>query len=344
MKNAFLIAAIVALTHSTTFAVDIVTRRSDGSDIKGTITSATTSAIVVKSAAGNETTIPITDVRRVRFDKEPTALNSARANERAGAFETALEKYKEIQSTYNNSDKRLVSDLKFLVARTTARIATTDASRLPEALKLLDEFRVADKNNFRYLEATLLHANLLGMNDQVDQGKALLEEVRQSSVKGYQLQAGVALGRLMLQSGDVSGALQAFEGVSKQSEGDESSSGAFYEAMLGRATCLQRQGGTDQAIQVLDQIIDQASETETATLAEAWLRKGDNLKTKGQIKAALMAFLHVDVLYPGEPAPHAEALYQLSQVWGPAGYPERAAEASAQLTSKYPNSPWAQKK
>lgn len=343
MKNAFLIAAIISLCHSATFAVDIVTRRSDGTDFKGTITSATVAEIVVKSSSGKETTIPITDVRRVRFDKEPTALNPARANERSGAFETALQKYLDIQKTLDNSDKRVVADLQFLIARATAKMALIDPSKVPDALKRLAEFRSANKQNFRYLEATLLHANLLGLNKQHDEGMQLLEEVRQSSVKGYQLQAGVALGRLMLQSDDVSGALQAFEGVAKQSEGDESASSAFFEAMLGRATCLQKQGGSEQAIQVLDQIIQQADETETETLATAWLRKGENLKAKGQVKAALMAFLHVDVLYPGEPQPHAEALYQLSEIWGPAGYPERAAEASSQLTNKYPNSPWAKR-
>ncbi|MEO1983980.1 MAG: tetratricopeptide repeat protein, partial [Fuerstiella sp.] len=64
-------------------------------------------------------------------------------------------------------------------------------------------------------------------------------------------------------------------------------------------------------------------------------------RQKKQEKAALMAYLHVDVLYPGEPAQHAEALLRLSQLWGPGGHKDRAADASTRLTERYPNSQWA---
>lgn len=340
MKNALLIAVMASLMASGSFAVDSVTRRSDNSRIRGTITSATLSEIVVKAASGKETTIPISDVQKVEFDKEPTNLIAARANERSGAFEAALEKYKEIQKAYNNSDKRLAADLNYLIARTTAKMAETDPSVSSAALQLLSDFRAANKTNFRYLEATLLHARLLGANDQVEQGKQLLSEVQQSTVKGYQLQAGVALGTLMLKSDDLAGALQAFTDVVNRSTGDVSAQGALFEGLLGRASCLQKQANHDQAVEVLDQIIAEAAETEAATLASAWLRKGDSLKAQNQVKAALMAYLHVDVLYPGEPTQHSEALYHLSQLWGPAGHADRAAEASARLASRYPNSAW----
>lgn len=343
MKNALLITVMVSLMTPVSFASDSVTRRSDGSRIRGTMTSATVSEIVVKSASGTETKIPISDVKRVQFDKEPSGLIAARANERSGAFELALEKYKGIQKNYNNSDKRLAADLKYLIARTTAKLAATDSTKSAEAIQLLGDFRAANSTNFRYLEATLLNAKLLGSNDQAEQAKKLMTEVQQSTVKSYQLQAGVALGTLMLQSDDLSGALQAFTSVVDQSTGDDSAQGALFEGLLGRASCLQKQSNHDEAVKVLNRIIAQANESEGATLASAWLRKGDSLQAQGQVKAALMAYLHVDVLYPGQPAQHSEALYHLSNLWGPAGHADRAAEASANLVSQYPNSPWAKR-
>ncbi|MEP3482521.1 MAG: tetratricopeptide repeat protein [Fuerstiella sp.] len=335
-----MITVLVALLAPISFAVDSVTRRSDNSRIRGKITSATVSEIVVKSASGKATTIPISDVRKVEFDKEPSGLIAARANERSGAFALALEKYTAIQKSYNKSDKRLVADLNFLIARTTAKLAATDPAKSAEALKLLSDFRAANPTNFRYLEATLLNSRLLGENGQAAEGQTLLAEVQQSNVKSYQLQAGVALGTLMLKSEDLPGALEAFTSVVKQSTGDQSAQGSLFEGLLGQATCLQKQSKHTEAVTVLDRIIAEAAESESATLASAWLRKGDSLQAEGKVKAALMAYLHVDVLYPGEAAQHSEALYHLAKLWGPAGHADRAAEASARLASQYPNSTW----
>ena len=343
MKNAFLITVMVSLFAPVSFAVDSVTRRSDNTRIRGKITSATVSEIVVKSANGKDTTIPISDVRKVEFDREPSGLIAARANERSGAFQTALEKYTAIQKSYNNSDKRLAADLKYLIARTTAKMAATDPSKAADALRLLGDFRAANPTNFRYLEATLLNSKLLGQNGQAAEGQTLLVEVQQSNVKSYQLQAGVTLGNLMLQSEDLPGALEAFTSVVEQSTGDQSAQGILFEGLLGQASCLQKQTKHSDAVKVLDRIIAEAAESEGATLASAWLRKGDSLKAESKAKAALMAYLHVDVLYPGEAAQHSEALYHLANLWGPAGHVDRAAEASARLVSQYPNSTWAKR-
>ena len=343
MKYTLLITVLVSLLAPASLAVDIVTRRSDNSKIRGSISSATRSEIIVKSTSGTEIKIPITDVRRVQFDREPTALISARANEGSGAFELALEKYTKIQKGYNNSDRRLSTELKFLIARTTAKMAATNPTKAVEAARLLADFRSKNGTNFRYLEATLMHAKLLGTNGKADEGKTLLAEVQQSSVSGYQLQAGVELGSLMLKSDDLDGALAAFTDVVKKSSDNANAKAALFAGLLGQASCLQKQNNHDQAVKVLDRIIEEASEFESSTLASAWLRKGDSLQVKKEIKAALLAYLHVDVLYPREAAQHAEALYQLSSLWGPAGHADRAAEASARLTSKYPNSMWAKK-
>ena len=97
----------------------------------------------------------------------------------------------------------------------------------------------------------------------------------------------------------------------------------------------------DEAIATLDAVISKASESESQTLAEAWLLKGDCFRSKNLPKDALMAYLHVDVLYASEPAAHAEALFRLAALWAPSGHQDRSDDAQARLTEKYPNSSWA---
>ena len=78
-------------------------------------------------------------------------------------------------------------------------------------------------------------------------------------------------------------------------------------------------------------------------MAEAYLRQGDCYQEQQKIRDAVIAYLHVDVLFPTEKELHAEALYRLARLWAPAGRPDRAREASAKLNEIYPDSEWTRK-
>lgn len=341
LKSCIAVVLAAVLWPSAASAVDIVTRRSDNAKIRGEIVRSDPTQVVVKRTNGEEEAISVANIKSVTFDGEPQALAQARSNENSGARETALEKLQQIRTEYNGSNAGLKTELDFLIARVLGNMALVDASRGDEAIKALSEFRTANKTNFRYLEASLLQASLHASRKETDAGTAILQEVQQAPVKGFQLQAGVELGRLLLLAGDATGALAAFDDVVSKSTGDESAAGAMYDGMLGRAMCLKQQNDLDQSIAALDEVIAKAPETETRILAEAWLRKGDCLRLQSEAKAALMAYLHVDVLYPGESVQHAEALARLAQLWKPSGHEDRAVEAAARLTERYPNSEWA---
>lgn len=332
---------VVSVCAQMTFAVDVVIRRSDNASLRGTITRMDTTSVVLKRGTKDEITISVADIKAVKFEGEPSALTQARSNENSGALDSALAKLEEVERTFDSPNKNAKPNLRFLKARVKTKQALTDPKVADEAIAALEAFRTANKTSFRYLEATLLQASLHAIKKQTDEGKALLTEVQSSSVPGFQLQAGVDLGKLLLGAGDTTGALQSFENVIAQCQGNPEMSSALYSGMQGKAMCLLKDNQTDEAIATLDEVISNASDTETATLASAWILKGDGLRQKNQAKAALMAYLHVDVLYSGEPAQHAEALMRLSELWGPSGHEDRAMEASARLAERYPNSQWA---
>lgn len=321
-------------------AVDSVIRRSDGVTLRGEFTSLGVAEIKIKLSDGKIESVSTANLRDVRFDREPNDLLSVRSNERSGALDAAMESLTKIQSDYSGGNKDLQTELDFLMARIQAKQALTNPDGVAEALKSLLQFRNANKSNFRYLEACLLEASLHALGANMEAGKALLQEVENSPVTGFQLQAGVQLGRLLLASGNAAEAQSSFDKVIQQSSGDPDAVTAMYAAMLGRALCLKQQNQLDEAISTLDQVIAKAGASEDRILADAWVRKGDCLRQKNQTKPALMAYLRVDVLYPGEPALHAESLLRLSQLWGPAGHADRAQEAATRLAEQYPNSQW----
>lgn len=323
---------------------DQVTRKSDNVTFRGEFTEMTTASVSIKLSNGKVEVVPVSNIRAVRFDQEPSLLVQAQSNERSGALDAALEKYKQVKSELGGADRRIATEVDFLIARTMVKQALADPALQPAAKETISEFRTSAPTNFRYFEACLLEASMAAATGDAATAQSLLQEVQSSPVKGFQLQAGVQLGRLLLQNGNVAEAQAAFDQVIQQSTGDPSSVSALFDGMLGKALCLQQQGDLAAAIAGFDEVISKASESDTRVLAEAWNRKGDCLRQQNEAKAALMAYLHVDVLYSSEPAEHAQALFRLSQLWGPAGHPDRAEDAAARLTEKYPNSSWNQQR
>lgn len=342
LSRMIFVALGFAAPVSVVFAVDQVSLRSSNMTFRGEITAMTTVSVSIKQSNGQTQEVPVSDIASVRYDGEPPLLTQAQSNERSGALETALQKYQDVAKSYSGDDKRLVSDLTFLIARTQVKTALADSSKVEGALKAIRDFRAGGKTHYRYLEATLLEAQLLSATPtSASEAQPLLKEVQSAPVKGFQLQAGVQLGRLLLNSGQSPEAMAAFEQVIQQSAGDAGAAGAMFDGMLGKASCQQKLGQLDESIGTLDEVISKASESETQTLAEAWVLKGDCFRAKNLPKDALMSYLHVDVLYPSEPAAHAEALFRLAALWAPAGHQDRADEAMARLTTRYPNSVWA---
>lgn len=176
-------------------AADQIVRRSDGTVIRGELTEMGGESVTVRMSGGKSETVSVADIRSVQFDREPALLAQARSNEQSGVLDAALQKYEQTAEEAGGSDKRLTAELQFLMARVRVRMALADSAMQESAMKSIQNFRTSHPSNFRYLEATLLQATLTAELKDRAAAEKLLEEVRRSSVRGFQLQAGVQLGR-----------------------------------------------------------------------------------------------------------------------------------------------------
>lgn len=323
-------------------AADQVTRLSDGATIRGRFTKLSKNLIVLERSNGATEEFAPDEIRDLRFDREPTSLQRVRSNIRGGAFETALASVEEIRSDYGGADRRVVTELAFLQARCEAGIAQTDPSAVNGAISSLSAFAASHSNDFRSTEVNLLLARLLV---EQDSGRAvgLLKQVQESGVAGFELQAGVVLGNILLKDGNAEGALQAFDDVVQRSRANSSAVSAYYDGQIGRAESLRLQGHPDQAITSLEQLISEIPDEQQQTLARAWNLIGDCQRAGKNEKAALLAYLHVDVLYAAARSEHAKSLYWLGTLWESVGHPERGVDARTRLRSQYANSKWAER-
>ncbi len=325
------------------FALDVVYRKSTSSPAQGELSEATKTQVTLKRKIGEPEVIPVNDIIDIRFDGEPTKLNLARNAAQAGRYDVALETYNAVLTDIPANAEVLRTDVAFLIARANAKIAQGDPSKIDAAIKGLESFRSAHAGSFRDFEALHLLGDLYLQKEDFANAQAMFTLFGQAPWPEYQVAAQSANADILLRQGNIDGALSAYEAAISAPAKSPAEQAQRYNAMLGKANCLIRKQQLEPALTVTQTVIDEAPVTDPAVLATAYLRQGDCLQQLGRTYEALIAYLHVDVLFSHEKALHAESLYHLTQLWGAVGKPDRAADSRAMLESDYPNSPWAKK-
>jgi tetratricopeptide (TPR) repeat protein len=139
-------------------------------------------------------------------------------------------------------------------------------------------------------------------------------------------------------------ALAEYEAAIALAGNEKASQPQKRSAEVGKARCLLLQGRHDAAAETVLQIINAANPEEKELLSRAYTVLGATYRAMGgKEQDALIQFLMVELVYNTLPETHAEALFNLAELWDNGGNPERAREARQNLKSAYPDSPWAAK-
>ncbi len=338
-SSLILLAGLQILSVSHLEAADTIYQYNSSSPQLGDVSGYTKTELTFKRGT-TEVKIPANEIERVRWEGEPPQLNIARNQEANGSYAEALEEYKKAQAGASASLKK---DLQFMIARATVKSAQSNAAALDNGIKLLDEFIKANGDHYQYYPALKLLGEANLAKKDFPAANTAFGTVERAPWKDYQMDAKNLKARVLLAQGDVKGALTAFTAVTKMDAKTEPEQASKRAALLGSALCLEKEGKQKEAIAILNDVIKTTSSQQSPLLAEAYLRMGDCYRELGESKEALIAYLHIDVLFPTEPALHAEALYHLSTLWGKVQKPERGVEARAILQQQYPDSEWTQK-
>jgi tetratricopeptide (TPR) repeat protein len=117
----------------------------------------------------------------------------------------------------------------------------------------------------------------------------------------------------------------------------------MLHATVGKAVCLAATGKPQEAIKLLEEIIAKQDPSDAKLFARVYNALGMSHMKLGKTKEAILAFLHTEVLYSGDPDTAAEAQYYLAKLWDEVHNPDRANRARATLRSSYGGSRWAGK-
>jgi len=349
MKRTWFSTALLALVLSpvSAFSIDYVTRRGEEKPIGGEIKTITRTEVTVFQKVGNkEETIPANEILLVDWDSEPADFGLGRDDELNGNYAQAMERLTGAANAAKGGNAKVRDDIAFFIARTAAKMAIADPTLAPDALAKLKAFVGGQRDNFRFYEAQALLAEVALKTNDAPTADSSFNALTQSPWPDTQMAGKIGLARVLLAGNNVPGAKAGFDEVAALEVKTPAEIARKLQAMLGQARCLQLGSQHAEAITLLDQVIERADAEETRTLGEAYLRQGDSLVALGQSpKDAVLAYLHVDVIpaLAEQGDLHAEALYQLSKLWGTVGQAARGAEASAKLEQLYPKSEWTKK-
>lgn len=321
----------------TTFAIGARVAQGDvvrvgNENLTGKVSRMTKTEIVLEQGTASRT-ISVNQVQSIAWDGEPALLKSARSAMEVSRYEdvlSILEKVK-VDDTLRPEVRQ---DVEFYRAAASARLALAGTGSIDDAGKLVANFVINYPENYHYWEATRLVAELLLAKGQVDKAIGYFQAVAQAPWPGYKAQAGADIGWAYLSAKKIDEAEKAFDQVlTLQISGDDTPK---LLATIGKARCLAAKGQTDQAISMIQEILKRPDLVENAEImGRAYATLGLAYRRAGQIKQAIFAFLHVDLLYFRHAPSHIEALQNLVELWPQAQHPERAAEAAKVLKEQY---------
>jgi TolA-binding protein len=337
--------AIVALWRGTATAAQFDTiRLTNKTTIQGQIKSMSPTVVVIESK-GLARDCPVNEIVSIYFEDEPTQLTSARKQCDSGDYQQALANLGRIDAA-KLTKAYVREDVLFYRAYAKAQLALGGSEDLRAAEEEMRNFVEKYRNNFHWLPANELLGQLCVAGGKYQEAVQYFAEVAKAPWDDYKLRAGVALGRALLAQGKFAEARKKFEELLVLKVEGELAQLQRMHALLGKARCQADSGNAsevEEAIKTVEGIIAKTDPEQTELLSHAYNTLGNALRAAKRQKEAMIAFLHVDLLYSTVPDAHAEALFNLVQLWKAEGKPERELQARRLLEQRYANSPWAKK-
>lgn len=312
----------------------------EGRALSGTITAVTANGITIESG-GRTTEVEPANIKMVTFANEPRDIVTARRALAEGRLNNALEALEPVDVS-RLQPPALAADVRFMQAFCTAKLALTgEAGTLDEAAAAIGGFVNADKDSYRFYEAVEVFGDVLIARGAFDQAEQQYGQMVSSPWAEMQQRGRLKVARTQELQKKWAEAVANYQAVQAVESATAAARQAKLAARVGLARCSAFQGDPTAAIRDLQQLIVEESSTNTELFAQIYNALGNCHVQAGNNKAAINAFLHTDLLYYQTPDYHAEALYQLGNLFAQIGKVNESAEAREKLKSRYAASPWA---
>jgi tetratricopeptide (TPR) repeat protein len=306
----------------------------------GEVTNMTPLEVTVDKGLPGSRAIAVNQIKSIQFDGEPAELTQARVHAGNGAFAKALQALERIDAGQLRRDF-IKQDVEFYKAYCAARLALSGEGQIIEAGKQLNLFVRNHPDNFHYLDASSVMGDLLMADGRFEFAEKQYAELAKAPWPDYKMRAAVSVGRSLQAQHKHADAIRQFDSALAMPDDGADPQNQKLSATLGKAVSLAETGKVEDAVGSIQKVIQDADPQQKELYARAYNALGTCHEKAKQIKEALHAFLHVDVLYSNVPEAHAEALAHLVPLWKAVGQEERSRQARDLLQQRYAGSKWA---
>ena len=310
-----------------------------GPRIRGTIVSSTPDQIVVNTDDGNKN-VASWDVRLIRFEgsNELVKAKSAYGDDRFSAC------YDQLNSLGSLDRDLMQQDADFYKAMSAARISLRGGKvTMDQAATLLRQFMQSHPNSFHTYEVMDMFGDLAIATGRFDAAETQFAKTAACSWPEISFNGTLKAGKAQLYSGKYDEAIASFKATERDDNGEAYAVQAKLVARCLRAQALGLSGKTAGGMENANSIIKNENSKNIDLFAHAYNALGTCYAKENKNKEAIRAFLHTDLLFTIEPDSHAQALYNLVELWAATERPDRAARARQKLTERYRNTFWAAK-
>ena len=314
---------------------------------KGVPTSGTITAVapdkVTIDIGGSTRDVAVNEIVRLVYGDEPSELTRARDSVIQGQVESALNDLKPLKLEEIARDY-VKSDIEYYRAYCMAKIALSGGGNPQAADDALFAFVRTNRTSYHVFDATELLGNLALSQGKYEDAAKRFAFLGKAPWPDYRLRGNVNEARALTQQQKFPEALQKYEAIMASPENTPEVARQKSFAQVGKAICLSETGKQDEAMAILDGIIKDGDPKDAALFARVYNAVGACQLKVDKPKEALLAYLHVDLLFAADGEAHAEALYNLSKLWQSVNKADRAVAARNLLRERYSGSTWAQKK
>lgn len=324
-------------------AADRVTL-ANGQSVSGTVTAVSPSAVDVEDSNGGLQSIPIEKVREVQFGAEPPSLRNARSMLLRGRGADAKEEMAKVdKEELDGAEPLVLAEADFVRAAAAGRAVLEAGGDLNAAVKSATEYVAKNGKSHHLFQMQELLGDLLARAGKPNDAIAAYSQLAKGP-SGVKVRGAAAKAALLLAQGNVDQAMAEYEAAAKLAGDEKDNQPQRRVAELGKAKCLSLKGKHDPAVAAVLQLVKDSSPEDKEFLARAYTTLGGIYRAMGgKDQDALISYLTVDLVYNVLPESHAEALFNLGELWERGSNPERSRDARQSLKTSYPASQWAAK-
>ena len=290
--------------------------------------------VTISKGSSGTRSIPVSEIKTVLFEGEPTEISQARVSVTNGNYEKALLALGEIDLQSIRRDE-IQQDVEFYKAFCAGKLALGGNGEIDDAGRQLNSFVRSYPKNFHYLAAAELMGDLLMASGRFDQAQKQYAELAKTPWPDYKMRASVAVGRTLQAQGKHNEAITQFDSALAMPDEGTDAANQKLSATLAKAVSQAATGGVEEAVGSIEKVIQDTDPEQKELHARAYNALGSCYEQAGKTKDALLAYLHVDVLYSTVPEEHAEALAHLVPLWRAIGQEERARETNELIQERY---------